>query len=88
MGKLRSCRCKPPHREKHVDGKGEQIAIGCKLCHRFVSQRCRVCRRDYRDLQLHLTLSECGPFDKAGMWWTTERPPWAGSPPPAASRST
>lgn len=89
MGRLRSCRC-TPHEARHattVDGKGEQIAVTCARCHRFASQRCRVCRRDYRDLQLHLTLSECGPFDKAGMWWTADRPATAGAvPPPGASQ--
>ena len=86
MGRSRSCRCKSPLRDVHVDGKGERLAVGCKRCMRFVSQRCRVCRRDYRDLQLHLSLTECGPFDKAGMWWTTDRPPNAGQPNAGAAQ--
>lgn len=69
------------------NGKGEQIAVTCTRCMRFVSQRCRVCLRDYRDLQLHLALTECGPFDKAGMWWTADRPPWAGRVPPPEQRN-
>jgi hypothetical protein len=83
MSRARSCHCppgtsKPEHRA--TEG-GDIIAMACNACLRFIWQRCRVCRRDYRDLQLHLAKSECGPFDKAGMWWTAERPPWAGSPP-------
>lgn len=84
MSRARSCRC-GSHADEHEirdTPRGEQIAITCTKCMRFVSQRCRVCRRDFRDLQLHHVKSECGRFDKAGMWWTTDRPPWAGSPPP------
>lgn len=83
MSRARSCqcppgRCKPQIRE---DRKGAPIAIVCNACVRFLSQRCRVCLRDYRDLPLHQAKSECGRFDRAGMWWTTDRPPNAGSPP-------
>lgn len=83
MGAARSCRCHPRdvRPEARVDGKGEHIALACNRCMRFISQWCRVCRRDFRDLGLHLAKTECGRFDKAGMWWTADRPPRAGSPP-------
>lgn len=83
MGAARSCVCRPGTRkpELRVDGKGQQIAVACNRCMRFVSQRCRVCLRDYRYLALHHAKSECGEFDRRGMWWTADRPPRAGSPP-------
>jgi hypothetical protein len=81
VSRARSCRCAQPKAERREDGKGATIAVTCNACHRFIAQRCRVCLRDFRDLALHLAKSECGPFDKAGMWWTSERPPWAGAPP-------
>lgn len=72
---------------RHATG-GDIIALACAKCLRFIWTRCRVCRRDYRDLALHLAKSECGPFDKAGMWWTANRPPGAGSPPPRSEAAT
>lgn len=88
MSRARSCRC-GSHADQHEirdSGKGEQIAVTCTKCLRFVSQRCRVCRRDYRDLGLHHAKSECGRFDKAGMWWTADRPPNAGAATAGASQ--
>jgi len=88
VSRARSCRCARPKAERQEDGKGATIAVIYNACHRFIVQRCRVCLRDFRDLKLHHAKSECGRFDKAGMWWTAERPPGAGSPPPGASRTT
>lgn len=88
MSRARSCRCAPIDQraaERHSEA-DQRLALVCNACMRFISQRCRVCLRDFRDLALHLAKSECGPFDKAGMWWTADRPPNAGKPPPGAQQ--
>lgn len=51
MGRLRSCRCQPISCRPKVreNGKGEQIAVACNRCMRFVSQRLvKLCRRGAR----------------------------------------
>lgn len=42
---------------------------------------CRVCRVVFRDLKRHHSTTECGKFDKAGMWWTPDRPVLPSSKP-------
>ena len=82
MSRARSCVCSEARQRPEIRRNVAQhmIAVTCNACMRFISQRCRVCLRSYKDLALHLAKSECGPFDKAGMWWTADRPPWAGKP--------
>jgi hypothetical protein len=38
---------------------------------------CRVCRKRFKDIGAHLERSECGRFDREGLWWSKDRPPTA-----------
>jgi hypothetical protein len=48
----------------------------CKRCY-VIRAVCRVCRREFKQVYRHHLQSECGKFDNAGLWWTSERPPIA-----------
>ena len=55
---------------------GSKLGEICRSC-RKVLPRCRVCRKIFKRLDTHFAMTECGMFDKAGLWWTADRPPTA-----------
>ncbi len=73
----KACVCKESSPEEIRSLWGEVLATMCRRCRLPLQMTCRVCKRTFRDLNAHLRASECGRFDKQGMWWTTERPPTA-----------
>jgi hypothetical protein len=56
---------------------GGVLALLCRRCMRLAQLECRVCRRRFKDLPAHFARSECGRFDREGMWWQADRPPTA-----------
>jgi hypothetical protein len=76
------CMCPPWNRraEKRLTGGGNVVAIVCATCTRTISEACRVCRGLFASLAIHHGKADCGRFDRAGMWWTPDRPPNAGHP--------
>ena len=52
---------------------GSKLGEICRGCGK-VLPRCRVCRKIFKRLSAHLMFSECGMYDKAGLWWGVTRP--------------
>lgn len=72
-----ACRCTTPLPEAIVSEGGATLGHLCRRCLKTLATGCRVCKRAFRDLRTHLRRSECGRFDREGMFWSRERPPTA-----------